>query len=109
MERQKPSPRNANEPVGEPDSIERNPLTTFRRVGFVLLLGFAAWLLLSTIAIPAVIQLAHRADLPLLSKLMAGRATIPVSDYLDSWQVLARRISNLIIFGCAYVLAMAPL
>lgn len=101
--------RNSEEPSGVADAIGHDPRTMFRRVGLVLLVGMVVWLFLAVIVIPTVIQIARRTDIPLLSNLMAGRATTPVSEYLNSWNAVAGKISSVLVFTSAYVLSMATL
>ncbi|MDH3297620.1 MAG: tetratricopeptide repeat protein [Gemmatimonadota bacterium] len=81
----------------------------FRRIARWVLLCLAAWFALAFIVVPAAIYVAHRTGIPVPGDLMAGRATTPISSYLETWRVPADRFSGFFVRAAGYIVALAAL
>ncbi len=81
----------------------------FRRIGRWVLLCLAAWFALAFIIVPAAIYIAHRTGMPVPGDLMAGRATTPISTYLETWRGPADRFSGFFVRAAGYFVALAAL
>lgn len=99
-------PKTETEVLGPPDG---DAWEAFLRVGRVLLFGIAGWLVLAFALVPVGIRLAYHIDIPIFSDLMTGRATIPFSEYLRTWQAVTSGISSLVAWSAVYILAVAAL
>ncbi len=72
-----PDPNPARETVSSP-----NRRAVAARLGF----GFALWAVLAVWLAPQALSLAHRGALPFADRLLRGRATVPLSEYLELWR-----------------------
>ena len=88
---------------------EMDPWTTFRRNSDRIVFGLAAWFVLAYVVVPAATYIAHRTGMPVPGDFMAGRASTPLSNYLEVWRAPADRITGFLLRISAFFLAISAL